>query len=473
MLFNSLDFLIFFAVVGLGYVLTQRWLKVQNLWLLVASAFFYGYWDWRFLFLVGSTIVVVHVAAKRLVQSDSHKVRKRWVAGAVIFNLVVLGFFKYFNFFAESGAAVLQAMGLNPGPVTLEIILPVGISFYTFQALSYVIDVYREDVEPTPSVLDLALYVLFFPQLVAGPIERAQTFLPQILSPRKLDWAQVQLGLSLIVGGYFKKIVIADNLAEVANQVFDNHGDYQGLEVLAGVVAFAIQIYGDFSAYSDIARGIAKLLGFELMVNFKLPYFALNPSDFWLRWHISLSSWLRDYLYIPLGGNRGGRFGTQRNLMITMLLGGLWHGASWNFVIWGFYHGLLLALYRVFDRSPEHLDPWSGRYNPVRIIAKMLLMVCFTLLGWIIFRSRTLGQLWGVLSHLGFGYTGRAGKLWNQVGVFGAPLLVTQVVQYVRRDLAVFTRLPGAVQGFAYGFMILAIVVLGVREPVEFIYFQF
>ncbi|MEM6788271.1 MAG: MBOAT family O-acyltransferase [Myxococcota bacterium] len=471
MLFNSLEFIIFFAVVGVGYAATSRSLFWQNTWLLAGSIVFYGFWDWRFLFLVASNVVVVHLAASRIVRPSSR--RKAWLALAVVFNLGVLAFFKYANFFVDSATEFLALIGLTPDRVTIKIILPVGISFYTFQALSYVVDVYRGDVRPARSVRDLALYVLFFPQLVAGPIERARTFLPQILTPRRVSSAQVQVGIGLIIGGYFKKIVVADNLALVANPVFDNFSQYAGLETLAGVVAFALQIYADFSAYSDIARGVAKLLGFELMVNFKQPYFAINPSDFWLRWHISLSSWLRDYLYIPLGGNRGGRFATQRNLMITMVLGGLWHGAAWNFVIWGVYHGALLALYRAFDRQPEHLDPWSGRWHPTRILGKMVLMAGFTLFGWVIFRSQSIAQLGGVVGQLFSPSTKRGGDFWAQVLVFGSPVMVSQLAQYVTRDLAFFTRMPAVAQGAVYGAMLLAMVVLGVREPVEFIYFQF
>ncbi|MEC4985962.1 MAG: MBOAT family O-acyltransferase, partial [Oscillatoria sp. PMC 1076.18] len=331
--------------------------------------------------------------------------RKLLLTVSLLTNLSILGFFKYFNFFVDSLIQLFNWLGIAADPLTLNIILPVGISFYTFQTLSYTIDVYRGKLIPAKNLLDFAVYVAFFPQLVAGPIERAENFLPQVTHPRKLNLAQINAGLFLILWGYFKKVVIADNIGLIANAVFNDYTDYQGIDVIIGILAFTVQIYGDFSGYSDIARGISKLMGFELMVNFKLPFFALNPSDFWARWHISLSTWLRDYLYIPLGGNRQGTFNTYRNLGITMLLGGLWHGAAWNFVIWGAYHGLILIIYRIVSRKREHLDPWSGKYSYPYILAKMLLMFILANLGWVIFRCVSLEQMGYILTHIGLSWS--------------------------------------------------------------------
>ncbi len=314
-------------------------------------------------------------------------------------NLSILGFFKYFDFFADSFARLLSTFGMEADWPTLNIVLPVGISFYTFQTLSYTIDVYRRKLDPTKSFLDFALFVAFFPQLVAGPIVRASHLLPQILRPRRITSPEIDAGLFLILWGYFKKVVIADNVGLIANQVFGDYGQYQGIDIVIGTLAFAVQIYCDFSGYTDIARGLCKLMGFDLMLNFRLPYLADSPSDFWQRWHISLSSWLRDYLYIPLGGNRHGELATYRNLMITMLLGGLWHGAAWTFVIWGAYHGVLLCVYRAASDC-RHIfavqDSYSRGNSTVQSSIRALrisIMFGFTLLGWLIFRSESPQQI--------------------------------------------------------------------------------
>src|SRR3972149_1993846 len=346
MLFNSSTFLIFFVVVYTLYLLLQKRLKAQNALLLVASYIFYASWDWRFLSLLLLSTTVDFFIAKAIGSTDDltpagKARRKTLLACSILFNLGVLGFFKYFNFFSESFIGLLNLFSMKADLITLNIVLPLGISFYTFQEMGYTIDVYRKHMKPTHNPFNFALFVAFFPHLVAGPIQRAESLLLQLERPRRITIEQVNTGLFLILWGLFKKVVIADNVREVANLIFNNYTNYSGLDIVIGGLAFAVQIYGDFSGYSDIARGIARLMGFELMVNFRLPYFALNPTDFWQRWHISLSTWLRDYLYIPLGGNRKSNLITCRNLFLTMLLGGLWHGASWNFVIWGAYHGLI------------------------------------------------------------------------------------------------------------------------------------
>ena len=474
MLFNSFIFIGFFLLVYGLYLVFRKRFKVQNVILLVASYVFYGYWDWRFLSLIALSTVIDYFVGLKIHRSDNPALRKRLVITSVAANLTILGFFKYFNFFAGSAADFLGMFGFAPSFVTLNIVLPVGISFYTFQTMSYTIDIYRGKMEATKSFLDFALFVSFFPQLVAGPIERASRLLPQVSKQRTITVENVHSGLFLIIWGYYKKVAIADNMAIIADRIFNNYQSYEGMALVAGILAFTVQIYCDFSGYSDIARGVSKLMGIELMVNFKLPYFALNPSDFWLRWHVSLSSWLRDYLYIPLGGNRGGSFNTYRNLFLTMLLGGLWHGAAWNFVVWGAFHGGILIIYRFFDRNPEHEDPWNGDFSRFRIISKMGLMFILTLIGWVIFRSHSVGQIAYILTHVGPYIT--TGIFWNDlypVLYFSLPLVVVQVVQYATRNLLAPARMHPVLLGLFYTYLLVWITVFGVRESSQFIYFQF
>ncbi len=473
MLFNSFTFVVFFVATYVLYWASRHRLGVQNFLLLVASYVFYGAWDWRFLSLLMVSTAVDYTVGLQLHEARSPGRRKMLLGISLAANLGLLGFFKYFGFFAENLVPLLARFGLSADAPTLNIILPVGISFYTFQTLSYTFDIYRGRLEPCRNLCDFALFVSFFPQLVAGPIERASSLLPQISSSRQPDSSQINAGVFLLLWGFFKKIVIADNVAVVANQIFNNSTDYTGVDLVVGVLAFTIQIYCDFSGYSDIARGIAKLMGFELMVNFKLPYFALNPSDFWSRWHVSLSSWLRDYLYIALGGNRRGALRTNVNLMLTMLLGGLWHGAAWNFVLWGLFHGIILVLYRIMDRHPEHASPWNSSYSRVRILAKMSLMFVLTLIGWVIFRADSAQQIWYFLSHPGFKLTTEGMSLARVVLICGAPLTIVQLAQYVSRDLLVLTRLPALVRLPLYTILLLSIATFAATKSEQFIYFQF
>jgi D-alanyl-lipoteichoic acid acyltransferase DltB (MBOAT superfamily) len=485
MAFNSTVFAVFFVLVYGGYLLLRRSVRGQNALLLVASYVFYGWWDWRFCGLLAASTVIDYAVGRAMHASEDPKRRKHLLWVSLCANLGMLGFFKYFDFFANSVKDGLNAFGMEANPVLLEVVLPVGISFYTFQTLSYTIDIYRRKLEPTKDFLAFALFVSFFPQLVAGPIERASHLLPQMLRPRKFDLPEFHAGLYLILWGLFKKIVIADNMAPICNDVYQSYWEHQGLTVLLATVAFAFQIYCDFSAYSDIARGCGKLLGFDLMVNFRLPYFAVSPSDFWRRWHISLSTWLRDYLYIPLGGNRGSKFNTQRNLMLTMLLGGLWHGASWNFVLWGFFHGLILAIYRIADKRPIDA-PVKTMADRFSFFSRLAIMTVLTLIGWVLFRATGVFDAEGNLTHGSLAQIGHMLTAWAtlddlrpgltmayQVGFFALPLVVVQVVQYRSRDMMIMTRLPVVPRGIWYGLLVAGIFVLGAREPVEFIYFQF
>lgn len=478
MLFNSLTFIVFFVTVYALYLALRRRLTAQNALLLIASYFFYGYWDWRFLSLILISTIADYALGLAISNAPAkngpgQRRRKLLVAASATINLSLLGFFKYFNFFADSLVDLLSLVGMSADPVTLRVVLPVGISFYTFQTMSYTIDIYRGRIEPTHNLLNFAVFVAFFPQLVAGPIERAARLLPQVERPRKITAPMVDSGLFLVLWGFFKKVVVADNAGLIADQIFNSYTAYSGLALVVGVLAFSFQIYGDFSGYSDIARGVSKLMGFDLMVNFKLPYFALNPSDFWRRWHISLSSWLRDYLYFPLGGNRGGSRRTYCNLGLTMLLGGLWHGAAWNFVIWGCFHGLILILYRRFERRPMDTNPWSGEYNGLVILGKMTLMFSLTLVGWLIFRATSVDQIAYMLTHASLKPTPESVRLLLKLGFFVLPLLVVQVYQYIMNDLLVLVHTRLSVRIPAYGALLCGILFFGVRDSIEFIYFQF
>ncbi len=473
MQFQSFIFVQFFLLVYTAYLLLSKNFKAQNILLLIASYIFYGYWDWRFLILLFASTSIDFFISKGIYNTDDRRKRKLLLTCSIVANLLLLGFFKYFNFFADSFTDFLNLIGIHVDEPTLKVILPVGISFYTFQTLSYTIDIYRGQLKPAEKLHDFALYLSFFPQLVAGPIERATHLLPQILAPRKIELDQVNAGIFLIVWGYFKKLFVADNIGQIANRIFDNYSQYRGLDLIIAILAFTIQIYCDFSAYSDIARGLAKLMGFDLMLNFKLPFFAINPSDFWARWHISLSTWLKDYLYIPLGGNRQGEFKTYRNLFLTMLLGGLWHGAAWNFVIWGAYQGAILVIYRFCDKNPEHIDPWGGKYPYYRVVGKMLLMFILANIGWVIFRCSSIAQISYILTHVGFSVSEKTFEFIYNFCLFGLPLLLVQICQYTSRDLLIITKLKAIFKIPVYSFFLICIFIFAMRQSVEFIYFQF
>ncbi len=475
MLFNSFEFLLFFILVYGAYLAFSKSKSLQNILLLAASYFFYGSWDYRFLGLIAVSTVVDYFVGRAIYKApeDAKKRRSLLLALSVSANLGILGFFKYYNFFVESFSELMKLIGMQPHTTTLQIILPVGISFYTFQTMSYTIDIYRKQIKPTRNFIDFAVFVSFFPQLVAGPIERASHLIPQFEKPRRISATQIDTGIFLILWGLFKKMVVADNAGFIADQVFNNYTNYHGVDTVIGVLAFSAQIYGDFSGYSDIARGLSLLMGIELMVNFRLPYFALNPTDFWRRWHISLSTWLRDYLYIPLGGNRKGTGRTYCNLFLTMLLGGLWHGAAWNFVIWGAFHGAILILYRLIERKPAHLDPWGGQFAYPLVLAKMLLMFILTLLGWLIFRAASVEQIVEMLSGISLDTSAKSAQLCYELFFYVSPLIMIQLYQYITRDLLILTKFRTPMRSLIYGLLLTWIFVFGVRDSLEFIYFQF
>ena len=476
MLFNSLTFFVFFAVVFLLYLALPH--RGQNRLLLAASYLFYGAWDWRFLFLLMFSSTMDFLFAQAIGKSPSPRARKGWAAASVSLNLGILGFFKYFNFFADSFAALLEALGFHASMPMLRIVLPVGISFYSFQSMSYTLDVYRGVLAPTRRWSDFALYVAFFPQLVAGPIERATNLLPQVQHPRTVSDYGISHGAYLVLWGLFQKVFVADNICRMADAAF-HHPPAEALSVLLGVYAFALQIYCDFSGYSNIARGVAMMLGFRLMLNFRNPYFATNPSDFWKRWHISLSTWLRDYLYIPLGGNRGGPARTRRNLMLTMLLGGLWHGAAWTYVAWGLYHGLLLVGHRLLEAILPPIEGlrrlFSCRLGRALRIAMFFHLIC---LSWLLFRADTLAQAGAMLHTLLTGWTRMPPEpaLLPQLialAFYGLPLFAMEIWQHRSGDPLVALKAPRVVRALLYLALFYAIVIFGESHAQSFIYFQF
>lgn len=470
MVFNSQVFLVFFVVVyGLYLALPHRG---QNILLLVSSYFFYGWWDWRFLSLILISTTIDYTTGLVIGNAGGNQ-RRRKIAVAISMtaSLGMLGFFKYFNFFADNLIVLFQHVGIDVPARHLNIILPVGISFYTFQTMSYALDIYRGQMRPTRNFIDFATFVAFFPQLVAGPIERASNLLPQIQNPRTITRAGLTSGAWLIFWGYFKKCVVADNLAVIVNGNFGNEAATGAVSLLA-LYAFAFQIYCDFSAYSDIARGLARWMGVELMVNFNNPYFALNPKDFWSRWHISLSTWLRDYLYIPLGGNRRGRRRTYINLALTMLLGGLWHGAAWTFIAWGAFHGLLLVVYHAWsERFVPRGAVDSGRFVWLRRIG-MFHLAC---LGWLFFRAGSMGQVGNMLHGIftNFAWDLNAANMLAALVLFCLPLWLVQVLQVKTGNLAAPAELSIIPRAALVAVMVAMLLILGNTGGGAFIYFQF
>ena len=485
--FNSLFFAIFFAVVFSLTALLRNRVTPRNVVLLGASYLFYGWWDWRFLSLLWISTLFdywcARVLDRRLEGRPEGPVTrprsdKAFLIASMALNLGFLGFFKYFNFFVDSAEASLALVGITAHVPTLKVVLPVGISFYTFQSMSYVIDVYRGTMRAERSLLTFALYIAFFPQLVAGPIERATTLVPQLRRPNVITLPRVYSGAYLIAWGLIKKVVIADNVAQVVNGAFAAP-DPSGGTALLGIYAFAIQIYCDFSGYTDVARGASRVMGFELMRNFDLPYFATNPSDFWRRWHISLSTWLRDYVYIPLGGNRKSPARTYVNLMLTMLLGGLWHGAAWTFVLWGAFHGLMLCVHRAAQPYLRRwVDPQGAFSRRAWYFLRAFLffqLVCF---GWLLFRASSLEQVGQMLAAIAQSAATIDPKVLGPglLAVFAAcagALLLVQIVQFASRNHDVVWRLPVPVRAVLYAAGILAFVVFGEYGGDSFIYFQF
>ncbi|MEO8376417.1 MAG: MBOAT family protein [Candidatus Sumerlaeota bacterium] len=461
-------------VLGLYYVLPFRW---QNRMLLLASYVFYGWWSRKFLCLMLISTTVDFTCGRMLGTATEPTKRRNILIASLSVNLGILGFFKYYNFFIASAHSALSDIGVSFSPYVLPIVLPIGISFYTFQSMSYALDVYRKRMEPIRRFDDFSLFVTYFPQLVAGPIERATNLLPQLTHPRKITADGLVSGFWLILLGYVKKTAIADAIAPFVDEGFARAHDPMagGLELLGAVYLFTIQIYCDFSGYTDIARGVSRMLGIELMVNFRLPYLSASITDFWRRWHISLSTFLRDYLYIPLGGNRHGLKKTYRNLMITMLLGGLWHGASWTFVVWGALHGILLSIHRVMrgENAPEVAPPpltiHTFGIRAVKVIATFH-MVAFA---WIFFRAKSFDEAFTII--------GKIAALvepidWTNIMRFvaygGIIFSFDMIQERLRTDEPFPMRLPAPIGGILAAIFIIMLFAFGGRGD-AFIYFQF
>jgi D-alanyl-lipoteichoic acid acyltransferase DltB (MBOAT superfamily) len=403
MLFNSFDFAVFLPIVFILYwFVTNHNLKFQNILIVISSYIFYGWWDWRFLGLIAFNTTVDYLVGLGLSKYQSVNQRRLLLWTSIVVNLGILGFFKYYNFFIDNFEAAFTFLGHPFKASSLKVILPVGISFYTFQTLSYSIDVYKRKLTATKDIIAYAAYVSFFPQLVAGPIERATHLLPQFFKKRHFDYSKAVDGLKQILWGLFKKMVIADNCAEYANLIFKHAPDYSGSTLVLGALFFTIQIYSDFSGYSDIAIGTARLFGFELMRNFAFPYFSRDIAEFWRRWHISLTTWFRDYLYIPLGGSQGNTGTTIRNIFIIFLVSGFWHGANWTFIVWGALNALYFLPLLLLHKNRKNLDIVAkGKHLPsVRDAANMILTFSLTVFAWIFFRAENVGQAFAYISRI-------------------------------------------------------------------------
>lgn len=481
MLFNSLDYLVFIVFAFVVYwFFFEKNLKAQNLFLLVISYGFYSWWDYRFLLLLLFSTLLDFVTGLKMAGSLTPGRKKFWFWTSVLINLGFLGFFKYYNFFVDSLTYALARTGVDINPWTLQIILPIGISFYTFHGLSYVVDIYRNRIEPAKNFVEYAVFVSFFPLLVAGPIERATHLLPQIQRPRVFQYKFASDGMRLILWGLFKKVVIADNCASFVNAIFANYSEASRGQLILGAVFFAAQIYGDFSGYSDMARGSAQLLGIELLTNFRTPYFARDIAEFWRRWHISLTTWFRDYVYVPLGGSKTGRWLSVRNTVIVFLISGFWHGANWTFILWGAINALYFLPLLLFDQNRKHLNSvaqssWLPSLTELAQMATTFSLTCFA---WIFFRSDTVTD---AFRYLGYIVAPAPGPGLTKINI-GTDLLMMLCAILIffewifRHEATPFANLQRYrfLRYATYTIVIFCIVFYGAYfDPQSFIYFQF
>ena len=483
MLFNSLDFAIFLPIVFLLYwFVAQKNLKVQNALIVIASYVFYGWWDWRFLSLIIFSTVVDYLIGQRLRTEDKQSKRKVLLWTSIIVNLGFLGFFKYYNFFLENFVDAFSLFGMQINANSLNIILPVGISFYTFQTLSYTIDVYRKKLEPTRDFIAFSAFVCFFPQLVAGPIERATNLLPQFYKKRTFEYHKAVDGMRQILWGLFKKVVIADNCAEFANQIFNNSADMNGSTLVLGAIFFTFQIYGDFSGYSDIAIGTSRLFGFDLKQNFATPYFSRDIAEFWRRWHISLSTWFRDYLYIPLGGSRGGIWMKVRNTFAIFLVSGFWHGANWTFIIWGALNAIYFLPLLITNNNRNNLGVVAeGKLLPsFRELFLMLTTFVLTVFAWIFFRANNLSHAFsyidGIFDTNFFNipiFNGRT-KALTTIILISIFLIVEWFGRHGKHSIEnLITIKNKTLRRFIYLLIVMIVMIMGNFCKNQFIYFQF
>ncbi len=478
MLFNSLDFALFLPVVFILYwFVFNKSIRLQNLLVAVASYVFYGWWDWRFLSLILFSTLVDYIIGVSLGKEQNLNKRKFLLWISILVNLGFLGFFKYYNFFLDNFKSAFTFFGSEINTNSLNIILPVGISFYTFQTLSYTIDVYKQRLKPTRDFISFAAFVSFFPQLVAGPIERATNLLPQFYKKRNFVYSNAVDGLRQILWGLFKKIVIADNCAEYANMIFNNSGDYSGSTLVMGALFFTFQIYGDFSGYSDIAIGTSRLFGFNLMRNFAFPYFSRDIAEFWRRWHISLSTWFRDYLYIPLGGSRGGTGMKVRNTFIIFILSGFWHGANWTFIVWGALNAIYFLPLLLAGKNRENLEIIAANsYFPsIKELIQVVLTFSLTVFAWIFFRADNIGHAFNFIEEI------FSPSIFNYPEILPLTIMFLVILFFV---IEWFGRTQDfAIQSIGFGWrrplrwsfyliIVLAIFLFQGKEQ-EFIYFQF
>lgn len=482
MLFNSIDFGIFLPIVFILYwLVANKNLKLQNLLIVVASYIFYGWWDWRFLSLIFFSSLVDYFIGLGLLKQENQTKRKIFLWTSILVNLGFLGFFKYYNFFLDNFVTAFSFFGTEIKASSMNIILPVGISFYTFQTMSYSIDVYRRKLEPTKDLIAFSAFVSFFPQLVAGPIERATHLLPQFYTKRIFDYTKAVDGMRQILWGLFKKIVIADNCAEYANQIFNNSAEYSGSTLVLGAIFFTFQIYGDFSGYSDIAVGTSRLFGFDLMRNFNFPYFSRDIAEFWRRWHISLSTWFRDYLYIPLGGSHGGTAMKVRNTFIIFIVSGFWHGANWTFIVWGALNAIYFLPLLLSNSNRTYLETVAqGKIFPsLKEFFLMLMTFAMTVFAWIFFRANDIGH---AVSYIGeilspslftvpqFSNISGAMVTLMLIGVFVLVEWSGRTGQYAISNIGLNWKRP--VRFAMYYAIIIAIFHFSGKEQ-QFIYFQF
>jgi len=476
MLFNSYEFLIFLPIVFILYwKVFNNNLKSQNALVLVASYFFYGWWDWRFLFLLFVSSFIDYFVGLQINKQIIPKKRKMWLAVSLVTNLGILAFFKYFNFFIDSFNNLTCFLGLNINQSSLQIILPVGISFYTFQVLSYSIDIYRKKLEPTKDLIAYLSFVSFFPQLVAGPVERAKNLLPQFFETRKFDLVKAKDGIRQILWGLFKKVVIADSCAIYVNDIFLNYNNYNTSTLLFGIILFAFQIYGDFSGYSDIAIGLARLFGFELKRNFAYPYFSRGIVEYWRRWHISLSTWFRDYVYIPLGGSHCSKAKQIRNIVITFTISGLWHGASWNYILWGFMNGLLFIPSILLKKKEEtEIVAQNKKFPNLREILQMFTTFWAINFTVVFFRTATLSDALMFFKRL---FTSKLFEIPQFIDITIIWIILLISVEWIQRHkehALQIEKMHRALRWFIY--YVLAIIVFyyfNVNSALSFVYFQF
>ena len=488
MIFNSLTFFIFLLVIYFLYRCFNR--DNQNILLLIASYVFYGWWDFRFLFLLITSTIINYccgiLVADPTIEKKERTTASSWIVSfrdetsrtlfltiSVVTNLGILGFFRYYNFFIDNIEWIIRGLHLNPSAFHLSILLPIGISFYTFKGIGYCVDTYRGKTHPERSYVNFAGFIAFFPALLAGPIDRASNLLRQFSEKRHPTIDQTFRGIHLFVYGFFKKFVIADGVIRTITSVFESNGYASWIDVVVATFLFTIQIYCDFSGYTDMARGIAKMFGFDLMINFKFPYFSQNPREFWSRWHISLSTWLRDYLYIPLGGNKFGTKKTYRNLMLTMVLGGLWHGAAWNYILWGFYHGLLLCIHRVFHAVNKTARPSQSFWVTLTKGAFFFCLICY---GWLLFRATSLDQIVSLTSILFFDFGNmNFGAAWPRfASLCGLPIFfIIETIEGFVVGKAFYEKMPVPIWTALYAAMIFCIGIGSMTESAQFIYMVF